>query len=613
MNVKLSLKQQEVVEHVDGAILVKAGPGSGKTRVLIERVKTILKSKKRVKILALTFSNLAADEMKSRIEEDENLGDLINNVSVGTIHSFCLDLVQSRSNLLGLSQELVLFENDSDREGILKDVFLSSPDLLPILQNNKDKNIIREYLSEISDSKKKFELPDDTNKEYPFSEIYSRYNEALIFQNAIDFDDILFLAYRILSENPKVKKMYNTLYKYIFVDEAQDLNLAQYQVLVALCGDEFENIMMVGDENQSIYGFNGSDSKLMSEAFVYDFKPTIYELNENYRSAKTIVNYANKLECCENITNYVIEGELNAIKFKDEAEEAEYILERILYLKEKGHKDIENIPDFEDFAIIGRNKYVFKEVENILKENNIAYFLKKSSSGIDIESEYIKSFGFAIRILLNSKDLVHIKKLCKIMKVKENIISNNENSLSKIRKIFENHSFETMINALDEISDFSKDLDFNKALKKLELTLENFEDEDKYLVQNDIEQWRMHWKQYCRKVPRENRSLISFQNSISLGKTQDTSSENGIALLTAHMSKGLQYEVVFVIGLNEGTFPDYRAIRSGDKEMEQEKNNMYVAVTRAKRLCYLTYPEIKLMPWGDYKRQTPSRFLSEII
>ena len=137
-------------------------------------------------------------------------------------------------------------------------------------------------------------------------------------------------------------------------------------------------------------------------------------------------------------------------------------------------------------------------------------------------------------------------------------------------------------------------------------------DDDRYLICSDIEQWEKHWKKYIWQVQREHRTLVSFRNLISLGKTQDVSADSGIALLTAHMSKGLQYEVVFVAGLTEGTFPDYRAVNSGEKEMKQEKNNMYVAATRAKRLCYLTYPKVKMMPWGESKSQRKSRFIIDV-
>jgi DNA helicase-2/ATP-dependent DNA helicase PcrA len=141
----------------------------------------------------------------------------------------------------------------------------------------------------------------------------------------------------------------------------------------------------------------------------------------------------------------------------------------------------------------------------------------------------------------------------------------------------------------------------------------NLSDDDRYMLEKDVDEWQRHWVRFKSHVPRESRTLVSFRNAISLGKTQEIGAETGVALLTAHMSKGLEFEVVFVIGLSEGTFPDYRAVNGGGEAMAQEKNNMYVAVTRAKRLCYLSYPQTKKMPWGDCKEQYPSRFIRQAL
>lgn len=156
-------------------------------------------------------------------------------------------------------------------------------------------------------------------------------------------------------------------------------------------------------------------------------------------------------------------------------------------------------------------------------------------------------------------------------------------------------------------------MNFGSALNALESILSTFEDDERYLVSMDIQQWRKHWNKYCMLVPKENRTLTSFRNQISLGKTKAIEVNTGISLLTAHMSKGLQFDVVFIMGLSEGTFPDYRAIKSGNVQLSQEMNNMYVAVTRAKRLCYMTYPAKKKMPWGDIKNQVPSRYIKDIV
>lgn len=608
---QLSQKQLQIVNHKDGALLVEAGPGSGKTRVLIERIKCLLSSSKRGKVLALTFSNLAADEMKDRLSEDRAFEEQLDRVTAGTIHSFCLDLVQSRGNLIGLNSDMVLFESEDDRKTVLKDVFLENQNLKDFLVRQQDKNqIIQRILQLITEQKKRFVLPGNCSVKDPFPLIYSEYNQKLIDQNAMDFDDILFFAYRILTENPSVVRVYNSLYRYICIDEAQDLNFAQYQVIKALCGDSFNNVMMVGDANQSIYGFNGSDSDFMTKSFVDDFSPVIYKLNDNYRSAKRIVEFANRLEHYDSVTNYVYDGELLAKKLEDESAEAKFVADKIEELIQNGHPDVEGQLAVNRMAVIARNKYVFSHLEKELSDRNIPFSFKKNSTGIDNESEYMKVFGLAIRILINRKDYIHLTQLKKVVGFSGNI-ADNKNGITILREVLAKTDYESMIPALEVLS--KEVLNFSTALNFLDNILSSFDDDERYLISMDIQQWRNHWNKYCMLVPRENRTLTSFRNQISLGKTREAEDNNGIALLTAHMSKGLQFDVVFIIGLSEGTFPDYRAIKADGSQLSQEMNNMYVAVTRAKRLCYMTYPEKKRMPWGDIKYQSPSRYIKDIV
>lgn len=605
MPLNLSEKQKEIVNFTDGALLVKAGPGSGKTRVLIERIKRLLTVKKRAKILALTFSNLAAEEMKQRLGEDKEIEELIENVNVGTIHSFALDIVQRRGNLIGLDERMTLFENATDRQKILKDVFLNDSEFRKILKKQeKPDKFLNECLELIAEKKKKFISPEMCEEGATFTRLYQEYNQYLLNQHAIDFDDILFYAYKILIENPSIQDMYAALYKYICVDESQDLNYAQYELIKALCGVKIQNVMFVGDENQSIYGFNGSNSDLMTKNFVEDFKPIIFVLQENFRSAKKIVEYANVLENTDSVSNYYYEGELKAYECQNEDKEAEYVINRIIDLKNNGHKDIENLPEYDDFAVIARNRYALTAIEKKLDEFKIPYFYKKTINGIECESDYVKIFDLILRVWVNEHDSVHMKELFVL-------IDKDEVSLECILK---DDRYAVMGEVLKYMED--EDFQFGKGIKVIKEYLEKneilFNEDEKYLILSDLEQWECHWRKYCSMIPRENRTLLSFRNSISLGKTQDISGDKGVALLTAHMSKGLQYEVVFVVGLSEGTFPDYRAISAGTKEMEQEKNNMFVAATRAKRLCYFTYPKIKRMPWGDLRIQKKSRFLDTV-
>lgn len=609
MALKLSERQQEIVDFDEGALLVKAGPGSGKTSVLIERIKKLLIRKKRCKILTLTFGNLAVEEMRQRLGETSELEELIENVNIGTIHSFALDIVQRRGNLVGLSEGMALFEDYTDRQRMLRDVFLEDIRLKEILQKQeKPDRFLRECLDLIAEQKKMFISPQAYHGDEDFKKIYTEYNRYLLRQNVIDFDDILFFAYNILIGNPGIQDMYAALYKYICVDEAQDLNFAQYELIKALCGNNIKNVMFVGDANQSIYGFNGSDSDLMTKNFVEDFQPTIFELYENFRSARRIVEYANRLENAGSVSNYYYEGELKAYECNNEAAEAALVVDKIIHLKKIGHPDIETVLEYDDFAVIARNRYALAEVEKRLAAYGIPYFYKKTISGIECESQYMKVFDLALRVFLNKNDSVHWKELCSLVGCETGETGTLQTALS-------GGFYDGIANALKYMTD--DNFNFSKVIKEIKDTVGEMDgtlgEEEKYLIMEDLEQWNRHWKKYCSLVPGENRTLLSFRNSISLGKTQDGSGDKGVALLTVHMSKGLQYEVVFVVGLAEGTFPDYRAVAAGGREMEQEKNNMFVAATRAKRLCYFSYPKCKKMPWGDIKFQKKARFLEDVM
>jgi len=612
MKMNLSQKQREIVNHIDGALLVKAGPGSGKTRVLTERVKHLLSAKKRGKVLALTFSNMAAEEMRSRLESDPDVGDSIERVSINTIHSFCLDLIQSRGYLVGLRPDVSLFENDTDRTAILRSVMLNEPEYKAILHTQEKPNIfLSNCLTMISEQKRKLLLPEASNEHEPFTGIYRKYNDALYAQNAMDFDDILFYSYRILAENLDVVRLYNSVYRYVCVDEAQDLNEAQYRVIQALCGKDFYNIMMVGDENQSIYAFNGSSSKYMTEYFVHDFTPTTYTLDENFRSAKQIIKYANSLTGNqEDVSRYVYDGELNIVSFQNELEEAKSVISTVEQLMNDGHPDIEGNVTYNKIAVIARNKYVFSNLETEMLESNIPFYIKQTRSGVACETDFSKAFDLVLRLIVNPLDLFHKQSLCKMVGGDAPDVVCSESTDNVIEQLLSESDYSWLSGAVKGVTSDGA-VNFDNILRVMESSIpSSLSDDDRYMVAKDIDEWGSHWKRFKARVPSENRTLVSFRNAIALGKTQDLDSDSGVALLTAHMSKGLEFEVVFVIGLTEGTFPDYRAVSVGDDAIEQEKNNMYVAATRAKRLCYLSYPLIKKMPWGDNKPQQASRFIA---
>ncbi|GIN41168.1 ATP-dependent helicase [Heyndrickxia oleronia] len=622
----LTDRQLKIVNHIDGALLVIAGPGSGKTRVLTERITNLLNLGKK-KILALTFSNKAAEEISERIERniDEELHD---NVLVGTIHSFCLDVVMNRGNLIGLPSDLVIFESDTDKLEIMKKVVIEMPELKnSFLESPGKGNVLKNCLKQISNYKQNFISPEvllDSNDEYEveFAKVYEAYNNMMLSQRALDFDDILFYAYRIFVERPQIAKSYTRLYKYIFVDEAQDLNEAQYKIIRALCKD-FENLMMVGDPAQSIYGFNGSNSDFMTNNFTKDFNPTEFKLIENFRSTRKIIDAAKKIQTnVDSNAVYPLEGELSVHKFHDEQKEASWILSKINNLITEGNEWIENKIMPEDIAIIARNRYVLATVKETLESHNIPVNQGAAARSIESESIAIKIFEAGLRVIINPYDNVHFNQILGLIKYKDKYNPSSEVSYLEMLLELDCERVDVDYTAIFNTVKMAWEIlmkdeeSFSKALKvmadylvKKEITEEESTQNEQYLIQKDIEMWRDHWRKYCSQSVAGQRNLSHFRNQVSLGKTQ-THDNLGVSLLTVHMSKGLEYDVVFLIGMNDGTFPDYRA--KSTRELSEELNNMFVALTRARRVCYITYPQYKLMPWGSSKYQYPSGFIRKM-
>lgn len=600
----LTNSQQEIVDYIDGSLLVTAGPGSGKTRVLTQRIARILELKKG-KVLALTFSNKAAEEITDRVKKQLSVENH-ERIKVETIHSFCLDLVLNRGNQIGLEAGLTVIEDRNDKLEILKRAYFNSKLMLP-----EDK-ILHKELSAIEEHKKNFLYPDNIEYNSEFRDIFETYNNLLKSNRMIDFDDILYYSYRILIESPSVAKNYTRLFKYILIDEAQDLNNTQYRIIKALTPN-FKNLMMVGDSAQSIYGFNGSDSRIMTDMFIKDYQPKVFSLIENFRSTSKIIKAASKIQPeSKSLSVYPLEGEFQIQAFKNEVEEAEWISNKIVYLLDNGSKWVEGKITLEDIAIIGRNRYLFSKIEEKLEESQIDFTLGGINSNVECETIEMKVFELGIRIIVNPFDDLHYRQLNKYLNREgkesnflEDILTNQTVNSAQVNiKIFS-----SVIEAWNILHKNQES--FVKSLNKIKekVLIEEIDEQFKFLIQGDIELWRTRWNKYVKQSVQGDRSLSYFRNQVSLGKL-NTDNNSGISLLTVHMSKGLEFQVVFIVGMVEGTFPDYR-VKTPAQEKE-ELNNMFVALTRAKRECYLTYPLIKDMPWGSSKRQIKSRYLNKI-
>lgn len=616
-DIRLSALQREVVEFGDGSLLVVAGPGSGKTRVLTERVRRLLTSVQgHFRVLALTFTNKAANEMKERLKD---LGDLRQRAFIGTLHGFCLEMLADRGKLVGVANFPQIFEEWQDRKQILLEAVMADPLLAHELEQSGDLKArnrrLDDWLRAISQIKTHpithAELEDGLEEK-----IYEAYNANLHASGAYDFDDLLILAYRLLSEQPKIADFYRRLYRYICIDEAQDLNEVQYAVLQALCGDEYKNVMMVGDPKQSIYGFNTSGPEFM-DYFAKDFSARKVELTENFRSSSTVVNIARALEPAYVVNQQLpIAGQAIFLAGRDEADEAKCVVDQIERLLSEGHPDVEGPITPAKCAILGRTRYTLLAVEKELKERKIPFF-KRLSATHENESELLDQFQLALRVVANPKDRLHLSALAKSWNSDPSLTSRTPHDERQVIEFIRTMAHSTndagcrvMADAVCAVAEDSKKVDVMAAVAKLRSYADSLGEDPRRAIYDDTEVLAQEWDQYLRSGSPSSRSLGGFLANMALGTTQQIH-RDGVALLTVHSSKGLEFEVVFIVGMADGVFPDYRA-QGRPKEMAEEARNAFVAVTRSRRLLFFSLPMSRTMPWGDTWASRYSPYLHKI-
>jgi DNA helicase-2/ATP-dependent DNA helicase PcrA len=620
------------VETTTGAQAVIASAGSGKTRVLTERIRYLLEHRKaHYKILGLTFTNRAAEEMRERLAD---IVDLSDNTYIGTIHSFCQMIIESHGHTVGYERSPVIMERESDRISLMEEVLLNNPALSQYYQQHRSEREKRKYLYDLLDSisRRKRELPgtvprmEDESIRDEAKLVYREYCERLAGQGAIDFDDILLLSYRILTERPQVARLYNRTYKYICVDEAQDLNEVQYALIRILAADN-GNVLMVGDPNQAIYGFNGSNRSFMLESFSLDFQVKKFEMKENYRSTKAVIRAANELfpESMDE-AQAPLSGCCEVWRLENEDMEAIWIVDKIEELLAMNHHpEIDLDISLNRMIVLARNRYVFTPIEKKLAEKEIAFYLRRTGSVWEMESDIGRVFDLGLRILVNPMDRLHRGQLCEIFDI---ICTHEGDSISGLDQLCRMGEHITPTRR-DEFGNLIKawamaDEDVNHfplalaclrdyAAQAAERHGEVVASESALLMQ-DMAYLSDTWRRYAQENPMKRRSLGHFRNFMAMGLASPQAKQNGLALATVHSVKGLEFDIVFIMGMVEGAFPDYRAVRMGGKALEEEKNEAFVAMTRAKRFLFMTWPRTKFMPWDQSTRaiQRMSRFLPSL-
>lgn len=606
---RLSPTQSRVVGHEEGALLVVAGPGSGKTRVLTERVRKLLAEVPgHFRILALTFTNKAANEMRERLAD---LGNESQRAFIGTMHSFCLEMLSERGKPVGVEGLPHVFEQHKDRKEILIEAVKQDPLLSEELASEPDSKAVAkrldQWLASISWLKAHPSEIESSEDEIGIRALEA-YDAGLRACGAYDFDDLLLLSYRLLSEYPKIADFYRRLYRFVCIDEAQDLNEAQYSVLTALCGDSFRNVMMVGDPKQSIYGFNTSSPEYMWR-FQEEFGAEKVELTENFRSSRAVVSLAKALD-----PNYIVEGQLpitglvEVLPGGDEESEAKLVADKIQMLIASGHPDVEGPVTWERCAVLGRTRFALMAVEAEFRRREMPFY-KRLTANHENESDVMEDFVLSLRVMANPKDRLHLSALAKRWKMTAPLVSGEATAVNVIGSLalsVGTPRARAVSDALTAIEARAQRLDMLCGLTAIRAYADTLDEEEKRAVYEDVAVFAQEWDQYLR-AGGGSRSIGGFMSSKALGATQQAA-RAGVALLTVHSSKGLEFDVVFVVGMADGVFPDYRA--KTRKEQDEEARNAFVAVTRSKRLLYLTWPTTRLMPWGDRRSQNPSRFLS---
>ena len=624
----LNDKQKEAVLATDGPCLVIAGAGSGKTKVLTHKIAYDIESGiKPWNILAITFTNKAANEMKERIEK--LIGDAAKDLWMGTFHSICVRILRRYIDRIGYKTDFVIFDT-SDQKTLIKEC-------LKTLKVDDKIFTDRGVLSEISNGKNEMLEPKAYGVKYAgdfrkktIAEIYELYQRRLRENNAIDFDDIINFTIKILSENPDVLDYYTEKFKYILVDEYQDTNKAQF-TLVSLLASKYGNVTAVGDNDQGIYSFRGADiSNILN--FERDFPGTrIIKLEQNYRCTGNILKAANAvIKHNENKYDKKLwteneEGHLPCIYCgEDEYDEGRYIVEQINHLKtEEYYKN-------SDFTILYRMNAQSRAIEDILMREGIPY---KVIGGLKFyERKEIKDIIAYLRLIHNSADNLSLKRI--INEPKRGIGKTSIEQIQEISDKTGNSMYEIIRNAQEygltrvfsNSRDFIEQIEYLKS-KKDELKISDLiketlnktgytkalENENSVEAETRIENLE-EFLTVAIEFEEESadNTLAEFLENITLSSDIDGMEDQDdlVTLMTLHSAKGLEFPVVFLVGMEEGIFPGYKTIGE-PQALEEERRLFYVGITRAKQYLYLTCAKHRTI-FGSTSYNQVSRFVKEI-
>lgn len=641
---KMNPQQKEAILTTEGPLLVMAGAGSGKTRVLTHRI-AYLMSEKQVSpynILAITFTNKAAREMKERVEK--LIGERGKDVWISTFHSMCVRILRRDIDLIGYDLNFGILD-DADQLSVIKTV-MEDLNLDPKRQSPKY------FLSQISNAKNELKTPNDLNKEFENEDVirvYEKYQQTLFKNNRVDFDDLLMLTVHLFEKHPEVLSFYQNKFQYIHIDEYQDTNHAQYKI-VTLLAEKFRNICVVGDSDQSIYSWRGANIENIL-SFESDYPDaSVVLLEQNYRSKQMILNAAN--DVIKNNSGrrdkqlWSDRGEGEAIEYhraSDGDVEANYIADKIAYMRRDTY-------DYHDFAVLYRTNSQSRAIEQALLRQNIPYRLVGGQSYF--KRKEIKDLMAYLRLICNPDDdlsfvrvvnepkrgigAASIDKLSHFAAESElSLMSSIQDATGVVAKATLNKlmDFKTMIYMLRaQIEDHSLASFIDLVLSQTGY-LEMLENENTIEADSRIDnlgEFKSMATQFedvdldeiLAEEESEERAddlptmtkLIILLNDLMLQtdtETEEEANESKVTLMTIHAAKGLEFPVVFICGFEDGIFPLRSAIEQGADDLEEERRLAYVAITRAEDLLFITNAQSRYQ-YGMRSANPESMFIREI-